>query len=105
MRTTAIIVWVYALMMAVGGVFGYLKVHSKASLISGLGFGLILLYTGYEVWNGSRENLWASAIIAALLMVIFAIRLVKTRRFMPGGMLALLSMVTLVIFLNRLIKG
>jgi len=102
MQATAMVVWVYAVVMAVGGVFGYLKVHSKASLLSGVGFGLILLVSGYGVWLGSKESLVASAVIAALLVIIFAVRVVKTRRMVPAGILALLSVATLVIFLNQL---
>jgi uncharacterized membrane protein (UPF0136 family) len=102
MQTMAMVIWGYGVMMAVGGVIGYLKVHSKASLISGVGFGLLLLASGYGVWQGSRDSLVASAVIAALLMIIFAIRVIKTRRLMPAGMLAVLSVLALVIFLSKL---
>jgi uncharacterized membrane protein (UPF0136 family) len=74
-------------------------------LISGLGFGLMLLASGYGVWRGSRESLVAFAIIAALVADIFAVRVVKTRRFIPAGVLALLSVVTLVVFLSRQMQG
>lgn len=102
MQTMAMVIWGYGVMMAVGGVIGYLKVHSKASLISGVGFGLLLLASGYGVWQGSRDSLVASAVIAALLVIIFAIRVIKTRRLMPAGMLAVLSVLALVIFLSKL---
>jgi len=98
MQTTAVIVWVYGAIMAVGGVIGYVKVRSKASLLSGVGFGLMLLASGYGVWHGSRRSLAASAVIAALLVAIFAVRLVKTRRFMPAGVLAVLSLAALIVF-------
>jgi uncharacterized membrane protein (UPF0136 family) len=105
MQTTAIIVWAYAVLMAMGGVIGYVKVGSKASLLSGTGFGLLLLFSGYGVWLGYRESLVASIVITALLVVIFAVRVVKTRRFIPAGVLALLSVATLVIFLSELMQG
>lgn len=98
MQTTAIIVWTYGVLMAVGGVIGYLKVHSKASLLSGVGFGLMLLASGYGVWQGSRDSLMVSAVMAALLVAIFAVRLTKTRRFMPAGVLAVLSLAALIVF-------
>ena len=98
MQTTAIVVWVYGLLMAVGGVIGYVKVRSKASLLSGVGFGLMLLASGYGVWHGWRNSLVVSAVMAALLVAIFAVRLVKTRRFMPAGVLALLSLAALIVF-------
>ena len=37
MQTTAILVWAYGVLVAVGGVVGFVKVGSKASLISGVG--------------------------------------------------------------------
>ena len=98
MHGTAIIVWVYSALMAVGGVIGYVKVRSKASLLAGLGFGLMLLASGYGVWQGSRQSLMASAVMAALLVAIFAVRLAKTRRFMPAGVLAVLSTAALIVF-------
>ena len=98
MHRTAIIVWVYGVLMAVGGVIGYVKVRSKASLLSGLGFGLMLLASGYGVWQRSRDSLVASAVMAALLVAIFAVRLTKTRRFVPAGVLAILSLAVLIIF-------
>jgi uncharacterized membrane protein (UPF0136 family) len=98
MHGTAIIVWIYGVLMGVGGVIGYLKVRSKASLLSGVGFGLMLLASGYGVWQSSRDSLVASAVIAALLVAIFAVRLMKTRRFMPAGVLAVLSLVALIVF-------
>jgi uncharacterized membrane protein (UPF0136 family) len=98
MHGTAIMVWMYGVLMAVGGVVGYVKVRSKASLLSGVGFGLMLLASGLGVWRGARQSLMAAAVIAALLVAIFAVRLVKTRRFMPAGALAILSVAALVVF-------
>ena len=97
-QITAIEVWVYGAIMILGGIMGYMKVGSKASLLSGVGMGLALLASGLGVWQGSRDSLVVAAMIAALLVAIFAIRLVKTRRFMPAGVLAILSLAAVVIF-------
>jgi uncharacterized membrane protein (UPF0136 family) len=98
MQNTAMEIWVYGAMMMLGGVAGYLKVHSKASLIAGVGMGLGLLASGFGVWRGSVDSLIVAEVIAALLLVIFAIRLAKTKRFMPAGMLAMVSLLAVVIF-------
>ena len=37
-------------------------------------------------------------IVLIVLLVLFAIRFAKTRRFMPAGMLAILSLAAVVIF-------
>lgn len=98
MQNTAIEIWVYGTIMILGGVMGFVKVGSKASLLAGVGMGIALLASGFGVWRGSASSLIVAEVIAALLMVLFAVRLAKTRRFMPAGMLAVLSVVAVVIF-------
>ncbi|HVM62842.1 MAG TPA: TMEM14 family protein [Verrucomicrobiae bacterium] len=102
MENAAIEVWIYGLVMILGGIAGFVRVGSKASLISGVGFGLMLLVTGIGVWRGSQPCLLAAVVIALLLVVLFAIRYVKKRRFMPAGMLAVLSIVAAVMFVRAL---
>ncbi len=102
MENTAIQIWVYGVIMMLGGIAGFVRVGSKASLISGVGFGLLLLVSGFGVWQGSLGCLVAAEVIALLLVVLFAIRYAKKRRFMPAGMLAVLSLVAAVIFALRL---
>jgi uncharacterized membrane protein (UPF0136 family) len=104
MQITAIEIWVYGAMMMLGGVAGYVKVRSKASLMAGVGMGLGLLASGFGVWRGSVDSLIVAEVIAALLLVIFAIRLAKTKRFMPGGMLAFISLAAVVVFGRALAK-
>src|SRR5262245_43457533 len=98
MEQTAIEIWVFGIIMVVGGIVGYVKVGSKASLLSGVGMGLALLACGYGVWRHSERCLDVAEVIAALLVVLFAVRYAKTRRFMPAGMLAVLSLLAVVIF-------
>lgn len=98
MENTAIEVWVYGVIMILGGIAGFVRVGSKASLISGVGFGLVLLVCGFGVWNGLQSNLVAAEVIALLLVVLFAMRYAKKQRFMPAGMLAVLSLVAAVLF-------
>jgi uncharacterized membrane protein (UPF0136 family) len=98
MQTTAMEIWAYGVIMILGGIMGYLKVGSKASLLSGVGMGLALLVSGYGVSRGSRDSLIVSVVIAALLVALFAIRLAKTKRFMPAGVLAALSLAAVIIF-------
>jgi uncharacterized membrane protein (UPF0136 family) len=98
MENTAIEVWVYGVIMILGGIAGFVRVGSKASLISGVGFGLVLLASGFGVWQGSQACLVAAEVIALLLVVLFAIRYAKKRHFMPAGMLAILSLVAAVMF-------
>jgi len=98
MQSTAIEIWVYGVLMMMGGVIGFVKVGSKASLISGVGLGLALVACGFGVWYGYYNSIIVAEVIATLLVVLFAIRFAKTGRFMPAGMLAILSVVAVVVF-------
>jgi len=98
MEQTAIEIWVYGTIMILGGIAGYVKVGSKASLLSGVGMGLALLASGYGVWRGSESSLVVAEVVALLLVVLFAVRYVKSRRFMPAGMLAILSLLAVIVF-------
>lgn len=86
---------VYAALMLVGGLVGYARAGSRPSLISGsLGAALLV-----GAWYVGRSDLalgaWIGAGVTALLIVAFAVRLGKTRKFMPSGMLLVLSAVAL----------
>lgn len=92
-----VVLLVYAVLMLVGGILGYRAAGSKPSLISGVVSGLLLL--GALAWARSapRPGFLAAALIALLLTVVFAIRVSKTGRFMPAGMLLVLSVVALIV--------
>ena len=99
MQTTAIIVWIYGALVLAGGVMGWAKAKSKPSLIAGLVFGLSLICAGFGVWNGARPALVLSEVLAAMLLVVMGIRLVRTRKFMPAGLISAMSAVVLILLL------
>lgn len=102
MRTAAILAWGYGLLVLAGGVMGYVKARSKASLICGAGFGPLSVLAGFGVWHGREPALIAAAVIAALLLVLFAVRYLKTRKFMPLGLMAIISLAALIAFVMAL---
>ncbi len=87
---------VYAVLLAVGGVIGYTKAGSKPSLIAGLGSAVATLIALMLTFQSSRWGMGLGAILAILLTVFFGYRFaVKTRKFMPAGLLAVVSLVVL----------
>lgn len=97
MQTAAIIVWVYGALVLAGGVMGWVKAKSTASLISGVIFGVALILTGFALDNPTGQ--WIAVGLAALLGIIMGARFAKSRKFMPAGMIAILSLVVLVALL------
>lgn len=84
----------YGTLTLIGGIMGYVKAKSQASLISGLLSGSLLILAGIAQLMGQSWGLILAAAISAVLVVVFMLRLVKTRKFMPAGMLILASLVS-----------
>ena len=101
MQTTAIIVWVYGALVLAGGAMGWAKAKSKPSLISGIVFGVALGFFGYGIYQGHTSDIRVAAAIAGLLGVIMGIRFAKSKKFMPAGLVAILSVVVVALLLLR----
>ncbi len=82
----------YGILTLIGGIMGYVKAKSQASLISGLVSGSLLILAGIAALMGQSWGLILAAAISAALVIVFIVRLVKTRKFMPAGMLILASL-------------
>ena len=76
MTLAAFVVLIYGLFTLIGGVIGYKKAGSKASLKAGLIFGVVLLSCAYGIAEGIRAAYLAALIVSALL----GIRFIKTWR-------------------------
>ena len=86
----------YGLLAGVGGVWGYIKSKSKPSLIFGcLSSVLLLVASGMQI-QGNVAGLTISKIVVLLLVAVFIIRLAKTGKFMPSGIMLIAGIITLV---------
>ncbi|MBW4582755.1 MAG: TMEM14 family protein [Tildeniella nuda ZEHNDER 1965/U140] len=92
------LILVYALLVTIGGIIGYVKAKSNQSLISGLGSGAALAIAWYVSIQNPMLGLALAALIALALLVVFALRFRSTSKFMPAGLLALLSLAATVLF-------
>ncbi|CAN1212270.1 TMEM14 family protein [Tumidithrix helvetica PCC 7403] len=77
----------YGVLAIAGGIFGYVKSQSKVSMISGSISGVGLLVAAVLQWQGQGWAKFLGLAISALLVLVFAVRLVKTRKFMPAGVM------------------
>jgi len=75
---------VYGLIALVGGIVGYTKSQSKASLISGSISGILLLGAGGLQLNGFDWGKWLGLAITSALIVVFIVRWVKTQKLIPA---------------------
>ena len=98
------LVLVYGILVAAGGVMGYVKANSTASLIAGGISGIALVGSAIAMLRGANTAGWWIALIVALLLLgrFGKAALSGGFKMMPGGMVIILSLIVLaVLFTNR----
>ncbi|XP_062698818.1 transmembrane protein 14 homolog [Aedes albopictus] len=86
---------IFALLVAAGGIFGYVKAGSLPSLIAGVSFGILLGVGAY--FNSIQEPIPLIQIIFLVLLGgLMGFRWMRTGNFMPPGMITVLSVAVLV---------
>jgi uncharacterized membrane protein (UPF0136 family) len=75
----------FAAFMLVGGLMGYKKAKSKASLIAGTVSALLLVTCFYITFETPRPGIISAFGVVTCLFLVFLARLIKTRRFMPSA--------------------
>ena len=88
---------IYGVLVLAGGILGYRKAHSHASLVSGSISGALLLAAAILSVAGNAWGKRLAMATAALLLLFFAARWLKGRRFMPAGLMVLSSAVALAL--------
>jgi len=81
---------VLAVLVIAGGIMGFKKAGSKASLISGVISGALLAACFGFSFVQQGPALIGSLVLMVALDAVFAIRLAKTKKFMPAGLMLVL---------------
>jgi uncharacterized membrane protein (UPF0136 family) len=99
---TSWIVLIYAILVAVGGIMGYVKAQSSASLIAGVLSGLFLAGSAIAMMKGSYQaGWWIALIVTIVLLGRFGLAAMNEFKMMPGGMVIILSLIVLVTLLTN----
>ena len=88
------ILWVYIILLLVGGLFGFFKGKSHVSLIMSVAFAVLLILT--TILNDPAARASVDVLMAALL-IVFTIRVVKTKKFMPAGLMLVITVAALAL--------
>ena len=99
---TNTVLWIYIVLLLIGGLIGFFKANSRVSLISSSVIAAVLVLTQTGIFKPSVSLILVNELLAALLVVL-AVRLAKTRKFMPSGLM--LGLTILALALRNLFKG
>ncbi|MDH3627742.1 MAG: TMEM14 family protein [Acidobacteriota bacterium] len=79
-----------AVLMAIGGAIGF-RAGSKVSLMAGFGSAAAYLVCAWWAQSSPKAAIIAGIVICGVLSAMFALRFVKTKKFMPSGMLLVVT--------------
>ena len=96
MNITVVVVGLFGLFSLVGGLIGYFKAGSMASLLAGSLSGLILLVSAYGVSKGNQFFAYLALVVALLLGGRFFMTLIKGFKIMPDLLMVILSVATII---------
>lgn len=94
----------YGILAIVGGILGYVQAQSKISLFAGCGCGILLLVSALVQFQGQTWGLLAATVVTFILLVAFVMRWIKTRKFMPAGLMLILGIPSLGVMISQLLE-
>jgi len=91
MRNANTVLWIYIVLLLTGGLIGYLKARSRISLITSAVCAAILALCATDV----IFKPYVADLVLLALAVVFAVRLARTKKFMPSGLMLAVTVVAL----------
>ena len=95
---------VFGLLTIVGGVIGYVKAGSTASIIAGSIAGILLLIAALLLPGNLALGLALAAVISIALAGRFIPAFIKTGHLMPAGLMSVLSVIGVIMAIVAWIK-
>ena len=96
---------VFGVLTIVGGIIGYVKAGSVISIVAGAITGILLIVAGAILPAYRELGLGLGLFTSAILAGQFIPRTLRTRRLVPGGLMALLSVIGIVVAIAAWIRN
>jgi uncharacterized membrane protein (UPF0136 family) len=95
MSFPVLLLYIYGVLLILGGLMGYIKAKSVPSLVAGGVCGVIALLLGYYyTWHFAPH---AAFLLALLLIVMMGRRYLNSRKIMPAGLIVVLSIIVAIV--------
>jgi len=96
------VVFIFAILIAVGGVMGYVRAGSTPSLIAGLIAGILLVGSVVAMNRGAYQlGWWIALVVTILLLVRFGMAAMKEFKMMPGGLVIIMGLIVLAVLITQ----
>ena len=96
-----LLLYIYGILLIVGGLMGYIKARSVPSLVAGLVCGFIALFMGYRyAWHYAPD---VAFILAIVLIFLMGRRYLNTRKAMPALLIVIMSLIVAIVQLYILL--
>ena len=87
---------VFGALTIIGGIVGYIKAGSVASIIAGSITGVLLLVAALLLPEHRTIGLATALIVSLLLAAQFVPKFLRSGRVMPAGMMAILAVIGII---------
>jgi len=87
------VLWVYIVLLVIGGLLGFFKGKSKVSLIMSVAFAIALGFCA----AGIIFQPYVADLLLVVLLGVFTSRVVKTKKFMPAGLMLVITVAALAL--------
>jgi uncharacterized membrane protein (UPF0136 family) len=104
MDATKIYFFLFGVLTIAGGIVGYVKAGSVASVIAGSITGVLLLVAAFLLPQHRAVGLATAFVISLVLAGQFVPKFLQTGRAMPAGMMSILSVIGVITAIVAWIK-
>jgi uncharacterized membrane protein (UPF0136 family) len=104
MEVTKVYFILFGVLTIAGGIVGYVKAGSVASIVAGSVTGVLLLVAAFLLPEHRGVGLATALVVSLLLAAQFVPKFLQTGRVMPAGMMSILSVIGVIAAIVAWIK-
>lgn len=97
MQFAQLVLWIYIILLLIGGLIGFFKGKSPVSLVMSAAFAAALVLCAVPGVFDIRFRQGLANVLMAALLVVFALRLARTKKFMPAGLMLVVTIAALAL--------